>query len=138
MVSRLRFLFKREISKQALLFLLIGGVSTTINYSVFLIFFVLFSINYLISAVIGYLSGMIFGFFSNKIYTFKSKEGLRRSLPIYLGVYLFSLFLSIFLLNFFVENFNTNVLLTNLFLLVLTTLINFLGIKILAFKNRKW
>lgn len=130
--------FHSEINKQAMLFLLIGLISTIINYFLFFVFYVFLSINFLISAAAGFLAGMIFGFFYNMEYTFRSKREIRKSLPVYFGVYLFSLSLNIFFLNFFVKNFNTNVLLTNFFLLIFTTFINFFGIKIFAFKNTRW
>lgn len=131
-------LIKKEITRQVSTFLLIGGISTVINYSLFFVFFVFFTLNYLLSAALGYISGMIFGFFYNRKYTFYSRVKIRRPLSVYVVVYFSSLFLGLFLLNFFVSNFNTNVLLTNFFLLILTTLTNFFGIKILVFKNKAW
>lgn len=131
-------ILRRSITKQATHFVFIGIISTAINYTLFsfLFFFSLFS--YVVSSGIGYVSGMIFGFVYNRKLTFYSKEKVQRSFFVYLFVYLFSLALSLFLLDFFVENYNTNIPLTNLSLLVLAAVTNFLGVKIFAFKNKEW
>jgi putative flippase GtrA len=129
---------KRDVTKQAARFLVIGFISTAINYSLFLILFLSGFFNYLFSSGLGYISGMIFGFYYNRKVTFYSKEGIKKSLLVYLIVYIGSLLISLYLLDLFVEKYNSDVLLTNLLLLILTTLTNFFGVKIFAFRNKDW
>lgn len=129
---------KRTITKQALKFIIVGLISTAINYGVFFGLYATGTMGYIYASGVGYLSGMLFGFYYNRKYTFYSREGVRKSLPIYLGVYLTSLLLSLILLRLFVEGFNTNVLITNLCMIFLTTVTNFLGVKVFAFRNKEW
>ncbi|MEK6800869.1 MAG: GtrA family protein, partial [Nanoarchaeota archaeon] len=65
-----KVLLRREITRQAMVFVLIGLTSTVLNYLIFLIFFAIFSINYLLSAGIGFMAGVVFGFGFNKTLTF--------------------------------------------------------------------
>lgn len=129
---------KREISKQFIKFCLIGFESTVLNYLTFLILFNFFSTNYLFSSGIGFVVGTFFGFIFNKKYTFDSnKESKKEVLPYFL-VYLFSLLFTIFAMKILVEFIQINPLIANIFVIAITTILNFFGTKIFAFKNEKW
>lgn len=130
-------IIKREITRQAAVFLLIGGLATILNYSVFYLLYRA-GILYIYSSIFGYLTGLILGYFLNKVYTFKSKESFRRAIPLYLAVYIFSLLLIIIFLPIMVEYLSINALIANFILLIVTTFINFFGSKILAFRNKDW
>ncbi len=133
-----KVLLRREITRQAMVFVLIGLTSTVLNYLIFLIFFAIFSINYLLSAGIGFMAGVVFGFGFNKTLTFSSNEKINKSLPKYFLVYLISLIFNITLLKIFVDLLNLNPIFANFILLPILTIINFFGTKIIAFKNSKW
>ena len=131
-------LLKREISRQVLRFALVGTESTVLNYLLFLIMLVLFDLNYLLSAATGFIAVVLFGFYFNKIYTFESKRKAQVSLPLYFGVYALSLVINLALLFVLVESFGMNKVASNLILFPFIIILNFLGSKIIAFRNKKW
>lgn len=131
-------IFRRDISKQFLFFLLIGLESTVFNYLIFLIFLEMFFISYTISFSIGFISGTILGFYFNKRLTFESKRDAKKEILPYFITYLISLGAGILLIRFLVDSMNFSPLIANIPVLVFTTIVNFIGIKIFAFKNKKW
>lgn len=131
-------LLKRDVSRQFIKFCLIGLESTVLNYLVFLILFYYFSINYLFSAGAGFVSGVFVGFIFNKLYTFRSKDSTSKTIPLYFLVYLFSLVVTILGLKFLVESLGIKPLIGTAILIVITTIINFFGTKVLVFKNKRW
>jgi len=84
-------------------FILVGGISTLLNYGVFLLLFSNFKINYLIASAVGYISGTLLGFSLNKYFTYK-KINTRYQMELikYFIVYTISLFLGLGILNFLV------------------------------------
>ena len=131
-------IFKREVSKQFIRFCLIGLESTVLNYLVFLVLFSFLSINYLVAAAIGFIAGTLLGFIFNKIYTFESQRKAQREIAPYFLVYLFSLVFTILAMKFLVDFLLIKPLIANVFVIAITTIINFFGTKIIAFKNKKW
>lgn len=71
-------------------FIIVGIVGNVINYLVFLCFFKLFSINYLISGIIGFVSPLPILFIMNRNWTFKSKVKTTR-MSLYIVTNLFGL-----------------------------------------------
>lgn len=114
-------------------FILVGGISTIINYSVF---YALFSLgyNYLIASAVGYIVGAVFGYVFNARLTFKKKAGL--SVIPYFSVYTFSLVTGLGVLKFFASSLNINPLLANLLAIGYTTMTNFLGSRYIAFNEK--
>jgi len=131
-------ILKRDVSKQFLRFCIIGLESTILYYLVFILLYNFLFFYYLISAFISFLSGILFGFVFNKLFTFNSKEKDRITFPIYFLVYLFSMIFTLISLKILVDLFNINPLISFALLIPITTLINFFGTKIFAFKNKKW
>ncbi len=122
---------------QILLFLLIGGVSTIINYSTFYILLEYFHVKYIVASVIGYFTGVIFGYYFNFKYTFTAeKETLFKKLPAYIGVYLTSVLLSSLLLYFLVDYLKFDPKLSNIFAVLQSTITNYLGCRYIVFRNK--
>lgn len=123
------------ILKQFKKFIIFGGLSTIINYSVFYLLFTSFNLAYLFASSLGYIFGLIFGYILNRKYTFSSTNTEKlKEFTSYLMIYLTSLFLSLNLLNLLVENLNFNPLLANIFAIALSTMTNFAGCKLFVFK----
>lgn len=131
-------ILKREITKQAIKFLIIGALSTIINYGIFFILFSVFHLNYIAASGAGYITGMFFGFFYNKRYTFRSKMQFKKTLPLYFIIYTISLIIGLSSLEFLVSDKGINVYFANFLVLIITTLTNFFGTKLLVFKNNFW
>jgi putative flippase GtrA len=131
-------LLKREVTKQFLRFCLVGIESTIFTYLIYLLFFHFFGFTYAFSYVPGVVLGTLFGFYFNKSFSFESREEIKKSLFIYLGVYAFSLTIGGFFLKLLVNKGGLHPLIAIIPVLIFTTIVNFLGTKILAFKNMKW
>jgi putative flippase GtrA len=115
-------------------FIIIGLISTIINYSIYFVFLE-FNVFYLYSGIIGFLSGSIFSFYFNRNITFKSKIDPLKGLIIYLIIQIFSLmghslfqFTSVFL-------FEVREVFSQLFGIICSTIINFLSMKFIIFKD---
>jgi putative flippase GtrA len=134
----LKGILKRDVTKQFLKFCLVGLESTVLNYLFFLILLYFFAVNYTLSFAVGFIAGTLFGFVFNKLWSFQSERDSSKEIGLYILVYVFSLFLGILFLRFFVDSMHISPVVANLPVLILTTLINFFGTKILAFKNKKW
>lgn len=118
-------------------FCVAGGIATILNYSVFFFLFQLLGVGYLASSAAGYLSGVALGFAINIKHTFKAESGnpfLQGAK--YIGVYLFSLALGLVLLSLLVS-IGVDALVGNAFSIVLTTITNYFGSKIIVFGKEK-
>ena len=112
-----------------------GSISTVINYSSFYVLYKFLFINYLFSSATGYILGLLVGFIINKEWTFEAKDKARIYIIGYIIVYTLSLVAGILFLKFLVEQLNLLAEIANIFVLILTTLTNFFGIKFLVFKK---
>ena len=82
-------------------FVVVGILSTIVNYGVFVILFKLFGVFYVTSSIAGYISGVAVGYTLNRLWTFQSTSENRATEFIrYLGVYILSLLVSIIALRF--------------------------------------
>jgi len=125
---------KSQIGIQFYKFIIVGIVSTIINYGVFYFFIEVLLINYLISSSFGFMSGVVVGYSINRNWTFESKvEKKSKEIIGYLSVYFFSLFLSLIVLKIMVDLAKIDAKIANFFVLILTTFVNFIGIKIRVF-----
>ena len=131
-------IFEREVTRQFIKFCLVGLECTILNYLIFVVLFKIFFLNYLLSAAIGFIVGVLFGFIFNRVYTFRSDKSSKITLPKYFFVYLISLVTNLLFLRLLVVNGGISPLISNALMLPITTLINFLGTKVLAFQNKKW
>lgn len=129
---------KRPVFHQFLKFCLVGLESAVAYYFVFLLLNYILKINYLIASAVGFISGTLVGYKFNKIFSFDSKLRNTITLPIYLAVYSFSLIFTIFSMKYLVEILKITPIISILIVIFFTTIINFFGVKMLAFKNKKW
>lgn len=131
-------ILKRDVVKQFIRFAVIGLESTVLNYLFFLILLYFLTVNYVLSYAVGFVTGTLFGFVFNKLWTFESEREVYKEIWIYFLVYLASLGIGALLIKFIVTSFNIIPAVANIPVLIVTTLINFFGTKILAFRNKKW
>lgn len=115
-------------------FVLVGGISTIINYALFFLLFRMFGINYIAASATGYVVGTLFGYIFNARLTFRSKPGL--SVVPYFLVYLFSLIASLGVLKFFASSVGINPMYANILAIGFSTVTNFLGSRYIAFNEK--
>lgn len=124
----------KNISRQFIIFCLIGLLCTAVNYGVFYILLDTIKMNYLLAASIGFLSGVGIGYPLNRRLTFSSTKNGRREKILYIVVYLASLFLSLAFLWLTVDIIGINPFIANILSIGLTTCTNFIGIKWIVFR----
>ena len=130
--------YKMKVTKQFIKFCLVGAENTTITYLSFIILFYYLNINYFISTVIAFVLGTSFGFIFNKAYTFNSNKSSAITMPQYFLIYSISLSFGLLLVRLLVDYFGIFPLLAILLVNPFIVLVNFLGTKILVFKNKDW
>lgn len=130
-------MYKKLMKSSFVKFVVVWGISTVINYTVFYVLLIFFLINYLYSSAIWYISGLIFWYFFNKLWTFevKTKHNIEE-IGKYLCVYIGSLIISLIVLNILVETAWINPLIANVLVIGLTTVMNYIWIKYLVFNKK--
>src|SRR3989338_8607040 len=114
-----------HITSQFSRFVLVGGISTLINYSIFFVLYTLFFVNYIAASAIGYITGAVFGYMFNARLTFRSSPGF--SIIPYFIVYVFSLVASLGVLKFFSVSLEVGPLIANVIAIAFSTATNFSG-----------
>ena len=117
-------------------FLIVGGVSTILNYSVFAVLFRIAGVYYVWASVAGYISVLFLGYFLNRAWSFSSViQNKKKEFVIYASVCIASLFLSVGALKIAVQGFGINPFLGNIVAIGVSTVSNFLGLKFIAFNS---
>lgn len=122
------------MTQQFIKFIIVGAVSTLVNYSVFYVLLSHYYVNYLLASASGFIAGVVFGYFLNKLWTFNAKGSSNSTILKYFFVYILSLILSLVFLNISVEILGVNVKIANILAIGITTCTNFIGIKRWVFK----
>jgi len=122
-------------TKQFVKFVLVGSISTVINYGFFFLLYSTLSLNYIIAAAIGYVIGLLVGFIINKSWTFQAQDKSRNFIFDYLIIYILSLLIGILFIRFLVEELKIMPEIANILVIGLITLTNFIGVKFFVFKK---
>ncbi|MDB5287154.1 MAG: hypothetical protein JWR05_2103 [Mucilaginibacter sp.] len=125
---------KKQI-QSASKFIVVGGISTIINYGVFYILLRYFKVNYLVASISGYITGLIVGFGLNNFWTFNTKQVKLKIVISYVLVYLFSLGLSSFCLWLLVNKLGFNAFAMNIICIGISTVSNFLCLSYFTYKK---
>lgn len=123
------------MQRQFFKFLVIGVLSTLVNYLCFFILFKYYLIYYLVASALGFIAGVFVGYSLNKTWTFQVSKSSELYLHKYFAVYCISLLLSILILKFMVSTLLFVPELANFVAIGVTTCTNFLGVKFLVFKR---
>ena len=123
---------KDKLEYQILVFLLIGGLATTIDFVIYNYLFTFFSIN--ISKLISMLSSSLFSYFTNKIFTFnKGKNYNQKYLIKFYIIFLLNLLTNI-IVNYYVYKLTSVKLLAFILATLFGMTVNFIGQKFFVFK----
>lgn len=120
-------------------FLVIGGISTILNYAVFFLLFHRFAIYYVLASAAGYVAGVVVGYLFNRHWTFAADKALHRQsreFMLYCTVYVISLLTSLLLLAALVDWLGLDARVANGLVIAVSTLINFIGLRFMVFKQR--
>ncbi|MBU0630353.1 MAG: bifunctional glycosyltransferase family 2/GtrA family protein [Candidatus Margulisbacteria bacterium] len=117
-------------------FILVGGLNTAITYAAFYALYKYFAFYYVLASTIGYLMGMVSGFYFNRRWTFRADGGgAAGQLLKYFILNLISLGTNVLAIYALTESFSIIPEVSQLIVLVLTTLINYSGAKWWVFKR---
>ena len=128
--------WKSQLTK----FLLVGSLSTSLNYLVFFICLNALHVYYLVASIIGYFSGFAVGYLLNRNWTFsthKSDSQTHREVAAYLFVNTVSLLCSLFCLRLLVDGLAWPAWFSNILAIGVSTTTNFIGLKFFVFKTPK-
>lgn len=125
----------RTTIQQAVKFLMVGGISTLINYGSFFGLFTWLQVNYIVASVSGYVLGLLFGYVLNRQWSFAEHKQptMKREFMRYLGVYVFSLILNGLVLMLCVRWLQLDPRLANVVAIAVSTVSNFVGLKLFVF-----
>ncbi|HXH18938.1 MAG TPA: GtrA family protein [Chitinophagales bacterium] len=125
----------QKIAKSAPRFLVAGGISTSLNYSMFYILHRWLQVNVLVSAAFGYVAGVAVGFLLNHYWTYSAEKFYWSKAIGYLLVYLSSLGVSTLFLHAAVNIAGLNAFLMNLVAIGISTSLNFIGLQFFTYKK---
>lgn len=131
--------FDHSPKSEVIKFLLVGGLSTAVNYITFLLLHQGIQWHYILSSSLGYMSGIVVGYLLNRQWTFGHRSSLLMQhweFLLYCIVYFVSLGLSLILLTVLVDNLGFAPWLANIVGIVQSTLTNFVGLRIIVFRQR--
>lgn len=133
-ILKIRDLFRRyNITKQAATFIVVGGFSTIISYSTFILCLHQLDLHYLIANIVGFFVSIGFSYQCNKRWTFKVQD--TGYFCHYFLLYSISLTLSSLLLHLFVESCGIIPEVANILTIALITGFNFCGAKFFVFRR---
>ena len=120
-------------------YLIIGVLTTALNYIVFVIFANVLKIDMHVSNIIAWISGVIFAYFTNKLFVFESKsfkfEVIRKEIIGFGAARLFSLLIEEIILYIFVNLLNMEKLIIKLIANIVVIIVNYVLSKFVIFKK---
>ena len=123
---------------QFIKFCLIGVLNTGIDFLLYGLLTRVFDVFFLLANIISVVVAMTFSFFANKTITFKNKEtGILKQYSKFVFINTFGLILNNIILFIGVRVLNLNDLLAKFGAIVLTLVVNFIGMKYWAFATKK-
>jgi putative flippase GtrA len=126
------------LNDRLIMFLIVGGFSTLINYGIFYVLFEFLTIHYLVSSVSGYVSGLLFGFVANKKWTYRDhvkKNKEKMYIHRYVMIYLLSLAVSSACLKGLVDFCSIDARIGNICAIIISTCLNYIGLNIFVFND---
>ena len=123
---------KNKLENQILIFIIIGGLATTIDFIIYSYLLDFISINF--SKFISMLGSSLFSYFMNKIFTFnKGKNYNSKYLIKFYIIFLLNLLTNIFV-NYYVYKWTSIKILAFILATLFGMIVNFIGQKFFVFK----
>jgi len=130
-------LFRPFFSAEFPRFLVVGGASTALNYAIFFLLLRFFGVFYPLASALGYGAALLVGYCANRTWTFDhKKKHSSRLFASYLLVYGFSLSISLGFLVVLVDILGVSPEWGNLVALGISTILNFLGLRLFVFSEQ--
>ena len=117
-------------------FCIVGCINTTIGLGIIFFLYNIIKFDYRLSNIIGYAIGLCSSFILNKRWTFKSQDASSKELFPFMIVFLVSYFANFFTLLYTSEILRINKNISQIVAMVVYTVINYLGNKLITFANK--
>lgn len=139
MIQKLKELIHKY--EELIKYLIIGVLTTAINYVVFVILVKAIKIDMHVSNIIAWIVSVIFAYFTNKLFVFESKSFklnvIGKEILSFGAARILSLLLEELILYIFVDLLNMNQLIIKLIANVIVIIINYILSKFIIFKKPK-
>ena len=130
---------KKLISKETILYIIFGVLTTIVNLISYYLFSNIISINYLISNTISWIISVSFAYITNKFYVFnskdKSKDIIIKEFIKFVNCRLTSGIIEMILLFLLVDIIKVNDFISKLVIGVIVVILNFIFSKLFVFKK---
>ena len=138
-IQKIKQLIKKY--EEIIKYLIIGVLTTALNYTVFVILVNVVKMEMHASNLIAWLVGVIFAYFTNKLFVFESKsfkvQVLGKEIISFGAARVFSLLLEEIILYIFVDLLNMNKLIIKLIANIIVIIVNYILSKFFIFKKNK-
>lgn len=124
---------KKE-TKEILSYIIVGGLTTGVNYLVYYLF-IMFHCNWLIANTIAWLFAVIFAYYTNKNYVFKSHNHVKNEFISFLSMRLATLIIENISLFLLIEILSCHQMLSKITVSVITVVLNYILCKFKIFKE---
>ena len=120
---------------QFVFFSLIGVLNTLIHYTIFLLLFRVFEINYLVASGVGYFVGMVNSYFLNRRWTFISSNNIHPEFTKFILVNVISMSTNLIVLKFSVTTMGLIPEVGQIISIIFSISVNFFGNKFWTFNS---
>lgn len=131
---------KKLISKETILYIIFGVLTTIVNLISYYLFSNIISINYLISNTISWIISVLFAYITNKFYVFNSKDTSKdiiiKEFIKFVNCRLTSGIIEMILLFLLVDMLAVNDIISKLVIGVIVVILNFIFSKLFVFKKQ--
>ncbi|MDR3063363.1 MAG: GtrA family protein [Methanobrevibacter sp.] len=129
------FKFKEIITKEIILYLVFGVLTTLVNIFSYFVLVKIFLFNYLIGNIIAWLISVIFAYITNRKWVFDSENiNIPLEFSLFLGGRLFSGILDSGLMYLAIDLLSLNDMFSKVMINIIVVIINYLFSKIIVFK----
>ena len=123
--------------RQPIVYLINGGLTTVVNFVVYIVLKDVFSIHLLIGNTIAWITSVIYAFITNKKIVFRDNQGILRQFIMFAGLRIVSYVLEELSLFVFVVQLEFNDLTVKVIVSVLIVIINYIFSKFIIFKKNE-
>lgn len=135
MSNNMKKLMEKLLSRQVILYLLFGVLTTLVNILFYIFFADILQINYLVGNVLAWFLSVVFAYITNRIWVFESEsEKILLEFSLFIGGRIFSGFLDTLLLFIFVSLMSINDIISKIVIGVIVIIINYLVSRNIVFK----
>jgi Predicted membrane protein len=124
--------------RQPIVYLINGGLTTAVNFVVYIVLKRIFGVHVLIANTIAWIVSVIYAFITNKKIVFQDNQGVLRQFIMFAGLRIVSYALEELSLFVFVLHLKFDDLLVKIIVSVLIVIINYIFSKFIIFKDTRF